>query len=552
MKHFIVSLTLALCAAGLFALDARDFQAYENSLSAKKGLPDLKLVESASPASGEYVMFINVYDWGPAVDKVVLNVGKKVRDSKLSATAFDVDIVISTSSGKADDGRGLIKGSRKVTKAYLTDKNGKAGEKDSQYVCLELESGPDISACNPFLQLPVTAKFDQAYGMRIENEKLGISITKRTAIVSPQAAKFTLSSYIYENGDDDIELGSLSWLPDKRGSKPLLVWLHGTDDSAATNPYMPVLSCKSAQLTGDDIQKHFPNGAAVLIPQCPGSWLESTTVDKYGFRIWIPAEIGETIHRITEPIWRFMHDIFSSSEANMDDSKTAKASYYTEALKAMIDDFVRKNPEIDRERICIMGAGSGGYMAVNMCVEYPDFFAAAVPVSEEYPDSKLTDAEIANLAQMPLWFVYSTEDKTVDSSEFSAATIKRLKDEKPAELRQSVYKEISVKAESGKKAKYDAHECWIPLFRDECADGRTKLFDWLAKQTLGRRELLDTGRDADSVSDDDADVSVPDEDKGSGSKRDRGRNKDDRKDKDTPSPKDDDDWNISDTPPVIL
>ena len=153
---------------------------------------------------------------------------------------------------------------------------------------------------------------------------------------------------------------------------------------------------------------------------------------------------------------------------------------------------------------------------------------------------------------MPLWFVYSTEDKTVDSSEFSTATIKRLKDEKPAELRQSVYKEISVKAESGKKAKYDAHECWIPLFRDECADGRTKLFDWLAKQTLGRRELLDTGRDADSVPDDDADVSVPDEDKGSGSKRDRGRNKDDRKDKDTPSPKDDDDWNISDTPPVIL
>ena len=92
MKHFIVSLTLALCAAGLFALDARDFQAYENSLSAKKGLPDLKLVESASPASGEYVMFINVYDWGPAVDKVVLNVGKKVRDSKLSAAAFDVDL----------------------------------------------------------------------------------------------------------------------------------------------------------------------------------------------------------------------------------------------------------------------------------------------------------------------------------------------------------------------------------------------------------------------------------------------------------------------------
>ena len=127
MKRFFVSVALALCAAGLFALDARDFQAYDNSLSAKKGLPDLKLVQSASPASGEYVMFINVYDWGPAVDRVILNVGKKVKESKLAASAFDVDIVISTSSGKADDGRGLIKGSRKVTKAYLTDKNARAG-----------------------------------------------------------------------------------------------------------------------------------------------------------------------------------------------------------------------------------------------------------------------------------------------------------------------------------------------------------------------------------------------------------------------------------------
>ncbi|MCR5623410.1 MAG: prolyl oligopeptidase family serine peptidase [Treponema sp.] len=540
MKHFFSYLAVALCTASLFALDAKEFQDYENSLSQKRGLPDLKLVEYASPASDEYVMFINTYDWGPAVDKLIVNIGKKVKGSKISQSDFDVDIVVSSSSDKADRGRGVVRGSRKVTEAYLVDKDGNTDkENSSQYVCLELESGPDVSGCNPFLHLPVTAKFDQAYGMRIENEKLDLSITKRAAIVSPVAAQFTRDSFTYTGGDEDIELGILSWMPEKKGKKPLIVWLHGTGDSAATNPYMPVLSCMSGNLIGDDIQRHFRDGAAVLIPQCPGSWLETNSVDKYGFRIWIPAEIGKTIHKITDPIWRFMHEIFSSSEENMDDSKSAKSSYYTEALKKLIDTFVKKNPDIDRNRIYIMGAGAGGYMALNMCVEYPDFFAAAVPVSEEYPDSKLTNAEISNLSQMPLWFVYSTNDETVDCEDFSAATVSRLKAEDAKNLHESVYKEISAKSARGRdKNRYDAHECWIPLFRDECASNKLQLFDWLADQKLDKRDIQ--GKDTDKDPDDD-------EDKDADSKK--GRKKKDRGD---PVPKDDDDWGITETPPVVL
>ena len=219
-----------------------------------------------------------------------------------------------------------------------------------------------------------------------------------------------------------------------------------------------------------------------------------------------------------------MHDIFSSSEANMDDSKSAKASYYTKALKALIDDFVSRNGDIDGERIYIMGAGSGGYMALNMCVEYPDFFAAAVPVSEEYPDSKLTDDEIADLAQMPLWFVYSTEDETVDSAEFSAATLARLKDAGASQVRQSVFKEIRAKSSDGKERGYDAHKCWIPLFRGECRDGREELFGWLSQQRRGRRDIIET----DAGTDGDAERNAP---------RSAGEG---------------DGWGISDTPPVVL
>ncbi|MBQ3800641.1 MAG: hypothetical protein II837_10130, partial [Treponema sp.] len=149
-------------------------------------------------------------------------------------------------------------------------------------------------------------------------------------------------------------------------------------------------------------------------------------------------------------------------------------------------------------------------------------------------------------AQMPLWFVYSTEDTTVDSRDFSAATVRRLKDEEAENLHETVYEEISVNSARSRKkdkSKYDAHKCWIPLFRDECASNKLQLFDWLADQKLDKRDI--------SVRDDE-----PDEDDEPKSRKDKKKekekDKDRKRDEDRPAPKDDDDWGITDTPPVVL
>lgn len=57
-------------------------------------------------------------------------------------------------------------------------------------------------------------------------------------------------------------------------------------------------------------------------------------------------------------------------------------SIYEDALMAFIKDYVSKNEDIDQNRIYIGGCSSGGYMTMLMIRDYPEYFAAALPVCE--------------------------------------------------------------------------------------------------------------------------------------------------------------------------
>ena len=53
---------------------------------------------------------------------------------------------------------------------------------------------------------------------------------------------------------------------------------------------------------------------------------------------------------------------------------------------------------------------------MNMILEYPDYFAAAYPVCQAYPDSKIDEDKLAILAKQHIWFTQSKDDKTVKYS----------------------------------------------------------------------------------------------------------------------------------------
>lgn len=97
----------------------------------------------------------------------------------------------------------------------------------------------------------------------------------------------------------------------------------------------------------------------------------------------------------------------------------------------LIDATIQANPAIDPDWVLIGGTGAGGYMALNMVLEYPDTFAAAFPVSEQYPfestpeipGSGCTDAKLNAILDLPIWFVWAADSPIASDSADTAARL---------------------------------------------------------------------------------------------------------------------------------
>ena len=114
-------------------------------------------------------------------------------------------------------------------------------------------------------------------------------------------------------------------------------------------------------------------------------------------------------------------------------------SRYTEILMDTIKDYAESNPDVDPNRIYLGGCSNGGYMTVNMLVNYPDYFAAAYPICEAYAFNEyarnedgtykineeagmgtsafemtgerwMSEDKVEAIKDIPTWFVLSVDD----------------------------------------------------------------------------------------------------------------------------------------------
>jgi len=446
---------------------------------------------AAAPGKNEYVLFVNFYDWGAAADKAIICCAKAKAEKSVKVADFTADVIINSATGEANSGYGIVKGHRTIEAAYLCDKEGKRVTGSSRYIALEMKVGPEEKLSNPFLELPVITKFNQTYGMRISNDELDISISKRSAVVSPLAAAFARGSY--QTGDTTMEY--LSWEPEQKApGTPLIIWLHGSSDGSSTNVYRLLFSTKAVSLIDNTVQQHFSQGACVLMPQCPVNWMISEDGDPLGNKVWVPVDIEGKVRKVANPLKKIIRKIFSLPEPDLSHQEAkAAVSYYTRPLKELIDRYIAQHPFIDKNRIYIGGCSAGGYMTVNMCLQYKDFFAAAFPVCEAYPDSKLLDSDIEALSALPLWFTYSENDETIDPEEHTVPTLARLKEQNPLDLHVSrfadvhdttgLYKQKNPDGtETNEPYQYEGHYAWVYALNNQCTDGALSLFSWLARQ----------------------------------------------------------------------
>ena len=423
-------------------------------------------VEAAVKEQASYRTVTEVYDWGAAVSKVIVDLGDNVTANAVDNETFKVyakrvlaegattpkqamqvknKISLGSEAQKDTD----LEGYREVTKTYVSDATGKAVNK-GRYVTIELKVGPDI-AIGSALNFDVNSFFNNwvkpEYTItqtKAAGEVKGLIVDNNKGNVRPVVDKFNYAHKIFGR----LSYGYASYEPKDAEKHPLIIWLHGMGEGGTDSPSIPISANKADMFADDSLQSHF-GGAYVLVPQARTYWM-------HGFK-----DFGDG------------------------------TSIYEDSLKQLIDAYAAEHPNVDRSRIYIGGDSNGGYMTMLMIRDYPEYFAAAFPTCEGLADKLISDADIESFKKTPIWFTAAKTDTTLPPKDYVVPTFNRLQTAGAENVHFSFFDNVVDQTGLYKKAdgsayEYPGHWSWIYVYNDKCVDtidGKTvKLMDWLAAQ----------------------------------------------------------------------
>jgi predicted peptidase len=413
-----------------------------------------------------------VFDWGTSTTKVIVNLGETISNEMVDWNSFEV--YVRRSDPRLEDSF-LEEGQRKIEAAYVSDSKGEKLD-SGEFLTLELEVGPGLSLDSALNYVSdqggnnwIDANYTISQLKDIETEAgtlSGIKITELNKIFRPQIEKFVTGSSFYNDSiNGDINLTYAAYEPEVKDmtKKPLIVWLHGGGEGG-TDPTIPLAANKSVNFASEEIQDIY-GGAYVLVPQTPTRWMHPGANE--GDFEHLPPDSGENGRPYT--------------------------SKYTKALMNLIDNYVKSNMGIDRDRIYVGGCSNGGFMTVRLGIDYPDYFAALYPVCHGMTYDYLTDRDINKLVDQNIWFVSAATDSILPAPSYTIPLYDRLIKEGAQNVHLSYPEKVidtsgKYVTENGKPYEYNGHWSWIYVYNNDLSNeinGKTTyLQNWLAKQEL--------------------------------------------------------------------
>ena len=423
--------------------------------------------------SGTQNVVIEGFDWGPAVTKTILNLDDAVSPDSLSADLFSV-LERKESFDYSGYARWSANGDTKaplpphiasetvraVTDVYPCDAFGNQVTRASDYIALELACNPDIGSpycfdlttwhntiCDPYeLTININNKLRTESGAAVGGLNIDPFIDLQDAFTPQLDAAEIYNSF---QGDDGRVLLYADYRPVEDGKKhPFIIWLHGAGEGGS-DPSIVLLGNKTTALFDKKFQDMM-GGAYILAPQVPDFWM-------------VYNQDGD---------WQ---------------DNPGVSSVYNQTLMQLIDEYANENAAIDKSRVYIGGCSNGGYMAMDMILTHPYYFAAAYLICEAYPDSGITDTQLDGIQNLPVWFVYAENDDTVDPETHEIPTIQRLR-EIGADVHVSVFPDVRdtsglYHGQDGAPYEYSGHWSWLYFFNDECQENGVKLWSWMSKQS---------------------------------------------------------------------
>ena len=401
--------------------------------------------EAAKPVSlGKVDYFVEGFEFGPAITGVLAHFnGQVVREDLANFTVKTNGI------------------SRTINKVYFTDEFGaEINATSGTHVRFDLEvkyvstmqvwgdwafPSTDDGGCSPFvyannvnnwnpnikIAVGIEAGKSVKVGEETYNDEKPGTVEEIGARIIPSTADWgDPKSHTADGKTLTYKAYETSALANDGVANPLVIWLHGMGEGG-TDPDIALLGNDVTNLGESKVQSHFVKdqqaGAYVLAVQTPTMWMDRGTGDNNG-------GVGHSV--------------------------------YTTALKSTIDKYIADNGDIDSSRIFVGGCSNGGYMTMEMAITYPDFFRAYYPVCEAYSDSFVTDADIAKLKGLSIWFTHAANDTTVDPTAFTIPTYQRLIEAGATDVHLSLFENV-VGNEGNDHNEYQGHYSWIYVLKDE-------------------------------------------------------------------------------------
>jgi predicted peptidase len=417
------------------------FILFSVALHAQKGYPK---------STGEYKQVVEGFDWGPAVNKVILSLDDTT--SKINGTDFSV--FVTRKSSEVEIPVDQASGERTIVNAYLSDDHANKVT-TGKYITLVLAVAPNLSIGSPFQYSWTKGNLWVDYQINIiKNNSLEVW-NKPTGKIMPLVDQFNLKGKFTYN--DKLTMSYASFAPSNQKDKaPLIIWLHGGGEGGF-DPTTALLGNKAANYASEAIQSVF-DGAFVLVPQSPTFWMQNS------------------------------QGSYTTGKVN---------DVYNEALMALIKDYVKANPSIDASRIYVGGCSNGGYMSLKLILLHPEYFAAAYISSLAYSAEFISDDEIQKIKNIPIWFVHSKDDETTKPNETVVSVYNRLIAAGAKNVHFSFYDHVIdiTNVYGGKGYEYPGHWSWVyvheNLPRQDFNGSSVKvngkpvtIMEWMAAQKL--------------------------------------------------------------------
>jgi len=399
-------------------------------------------------SGGSYKQVIEGFDWGPAVNKVILS----LEDTTSFANANDYVVFASRKSSAGEIAKEQSAGQRNVIHAYVSDERGEK-IKTGKFIALVLTVGPNLQIGSPIQYFRDKGNQWVDYQLTIINNRSQQVWDNPIGKIMVLVDEFNLTGKYKHN--EKLTMSYASYAPTSKKDKlPLIIWLHGGGEGGF-DPTIPLLGNLATNYASKEIQSIF-EGAFVLVPQCPGAWMHN---DK---------------------------GVSTGGKEN---------DIYNEGLMALIKEYVKANPKVDASRIYVGGCSNGGYMALKLMLLYRDYFAAAYISSLAYQSQYITDPELKKITKLPIWFVHSKDDGTTRADETVIPVYKRLIAAGAKNVHFTLYDHVYDVTDffGGKGYQYNGHWSWVYLHKNlprEDFDGSlvkingkpVTIMEWMAAQ----------------------------------------------------------------------